>query len=227
MKSGIVSRIKSMLVPDGRQVRVVPLGLYRGLHLDIDLRSQTQIFLGLWERETYWAIRRAAARAQWFLDVGAGRGELCIFFAKLSRVKRIIAIDPSHAEVQGLLKNISSNDIASNRIDVLEKFVGTVNDDGYVRIDQLNIIPSARGFIKIDVDGFELDVLRSGRGLLSQGNVDLLIETHSRDLEKSCIEFLENLGYKCRVIKNAWWRLLIPEQRPIEHNRWFFAEQRM
>jgi hypothetical protein len=41
------------------------------------------------------------------------------------------------------------------------------------------------------------------------------------------MEFLERLGYTCRVIKNAWWRLLIPEQRPIEHNRWFIAEKRM
>jgi len=227
MKSGVVSRIKSTLVSDVRQVRTVPFGLYKGLNLDLNLTTQTQIFLGLWERETYWAIRRAAPKAKWFVDVGAGKGELCLFFARLKHVKRIIAMEPNHTEAHALIANLNHNNIDSDRIEVFENFAGTESDDRYVRIDQLNIIPSVHGFIKIDVDGFELDVLRSGQQLLSQGNVDLLVETHSAELENSCIEFLENLGYYCRVIKNAWWRLLIPEQRPIEHNRWFFAEKRM
>jgi Methyltransferase FkbM domain len=188
MKSGVVSRIKSTLVPDVSQVRIVPLGLYKGLHLNINLRSETQLFLGLWERETYGAIRQAAPRAKWFIDVGAGKGELCIFFARLEHVKRIIAIEPNHAEAQTLIANLSYNNIDPNSIEVFEKFAGTEKDDRYVKIDHLNIISSIHGFIKIDVDGFELDVLRSGQQLLLQGNADLLIETHSAELEQSCIE---------------------------------------
>src|SRR2546423_1769469 len=109
MRSGIVSKIKSKLAPDASQVRIVPFGLYRGLLLDINLRSQSQLFLGLWERETYWAIRRAARRAKWFMDVGAGTGELCVFFATLKNVKRIIAIEPNHIAVRGLLANFAHN----------------------------------------------------------------------------------------------------------------------
>jgi Methyltransferase FkbM domain len=226
MKTGVASLVKSLLVPDVSRVRCVPFGLYKGIHLNINLKSQTQLALGLWERETYGVIRQAASRAEWFIDVGAGKGELCIFFARLKHVKRIIAIEPDHPEAHALVAHLKDNNIDPNRVEVLEKFSGTANDARYVKIDQLGIVPSAHGFIKIDVDGFELDVLRSGRQLLSQGHADLLVETHSAELERNCIEFLEKLAYTCRVIKYAWWRALLPEQRPIEHNHWFFAEKR-
>jgi len=227
MKSGLLSTLKSKLVADVRQVRIIPLGLYKGLQVDINLRSQTQLFLGLWERETYEAIRQAASRATWFIDVGAGRGELVIYFAKLKHVSKIIAIEPSYGEAQYLRNNINYNGIGLNKIEVIEKFAGTGKGDSYVTIDQLGMIPSFRGLLKIDVDGFELDVLQSAQQVLSQGNADLLIETHSAELEGNCIKFLETVDYSCRVIKNAWWRALIPEQRPTGHNRWLFAEKRM
>jgi hypothetical protein len=226
MKTGLVSRVKSLLVPDVSRVRPILLGLYKGIYLDTNPIFQTQLILGLWERETYGVIRQAAAKAEWFIDLGAGKGELCMFFARRKQVLRIIAIEPNHSEAQTLLANLNYNNIDPNRVELLEKFCGSASDDMFVKIDQLGIIPSARGFIKIDVDGFELDVLRSGQQLLSQGNADLLVETHSGELEKGCIEFLEEMDYTCRVIKNAWWRLLIPEQRPIEHNRWFYAEKK-
>jgi len=27
----------------------------------------------------------------------------------------------------------------------------------------------------------------------------------------------------CQIIKDAWWRVIVPEMRPIEHNRWLWA----
>jgi hypothetical protein len=77
--------------------------------------------------------------------------------------------------------------------------------------------------LKVDVDGAEMLVLEGARKVLSQGDVDVLVETHSAALERQCIEFLSHCRYRCAVIPNAWWRRLIPEQRPIEHNRWLWA----
>jgi Methyltransferase FkbM domain len=75
----------------------------------------------------------------------------------------------------------------------------------HIELHQLDISRVVRGLIKIDVDGFELDVLQSGKSLFSAGKVDLLVETHSFELEKSCIEWLQVRGYNCKIIKNAWW----------------------
>ena len=58
MKTGVVSAIKSKLVSDKSAVRSVLFGPFRGLRFDLNLRSQAQVYLGLWERETYGVIRR-------------------------------------------------------------------------------------------------------------------------------------------------------------------------
>jgi precorrin-6B methylase 2 len=226
MKSGVVSAIKSKLVSDKSRVRRVLFGLFKGLRFDINLRSQTQLYLGLWERETYGAIQRAAQTAEWLIDIGAGRGELCILFASLQNVGRIIAIEPNELETSALRVNLNHNNINPDRVEVLEKFAGTKGGTDYIEIDQLGINHSVRGLIKIDVDGFEFDVLQSGKKLFSEGNSEVIVETHSLELEQTCIEWLKGHGYTCSIIKNAWWRSIIPEQRPILHNRWLFAERR-
>jgi hypothetical protein len=46
-------------------------------------------------------------------------------------------------------------------------------------LDQLDIDHSLHGFIRLDVDKSEFEVLRSGQQLLSYANVDILVETHS------------------------------------------------
>jgi Methyltransferase FkbM domain len=196
--------------------------------LIFNLKFQTHLLLHFWGHETNGAIRQAAERANWIVGVGVGSRELCILAAKLKNVTRIIAIEPDQAMVKSLQANIDHNeilynDILSGRIEIIEKFIGAQNSDKYITLDQLNIDHSLHGFIKIDVDGSEFDVLRSGQQLLSYTNVDILVETRSYELERNCVNFLENLGYTCRIIKPAWWRSLIPEQRPREHNRWLFA----
>jgi precorrin-6B methylase 2 len=181
-----------------------------------------------WGDETNGAIRRATQTANWIVDAGAGAGEFCILAAKLKNVTRIIAIEPDQAMVKSLQANVGHsdilyNDILSGRIEIIEKFVGTQSGDKYMRLDQLCIDRSLHGFIKIDVNGSELEVLRSGQQLLSHVNVDILVQMYSSELERHCVHFLEDVGYTCRIIRNAWWRSLIPEQRPCEHNRWLFA----
>jgi predicted RNA methylase len=193
---------------------------------------QTQLFKDFWRHETYGAIRQAAQRANWIVDVGAGSGELCILVAKLKNVTRIIAIESDQAMIKSLqakidLNDILYNDIMSGRIEIIEKSIGTQNGDKHLTLDQLNIDHSLHGFIKVEVDGSELEVLISGQQLLSYVNVDILVELHSSELERNCVHFLEDVGYTCRTIKNAWWRSLDREQRSCEHHRWLFAAPRL
>jgi Methyltransferase FkbM domain len=145
------------------------------------------------------------------------------FLCEVTTYKAGFAIEPDEAETRTLRANLNYNGVDIRLVEVLRKFVGTKKDADDIELDQLDISCVVRGLIKIDVDGLELDVLQSGKSLFSEGKVDLLVETHSFELEKSCIEWLQQRGYNCKIIKNAWWRSIIPEQRPISHNRWFFA----
>jgi hypothetical protein len=43
---------------------------------------------------------------------------------------------------------------------------------------------------------------KSGEHLFSEGKSDILVETHSPELERACIEWVQTRGYKCNVNKN-------------------------
>lgn len=161
--------------------------------------------------------------ATWFIDIGAGAGEMCILAATYPRMKRIVAVDANPVETAKVHENIAHNSMAG-RIEVITKYAGPDNSATTVALDTLEL-PDGQGFIKIDVDGAELDVLKGCHRLLTQREVALLIETHSAALERDCISLLRGLGYVCTVIPQAWWRVFLPEQRVIEHNRWFFGER--
>ncbi|MEQ8717694.1 MAG: FkbM family methyltransferase [Acidimicrobiales bacterium] len=78
-------------------------------------------------------------------------------------------------------------------------------------------------FVKIDVDGPEVAVLEGAAELLADPQVSWLIEVHGPDLETRCCEILTGAGLETETIDNARWRLLIPEERPVAHNRWLAA----
>ena len=83
-------------------------------------------------------------------------------------------------------------------------WITSVKLDDFVYRNQ--VIPN---FIKIDVEGFELDVLEGAKETLSKYHPRIIIETHSRSLRKSCDKFLTNLDYglwyKGRTVKGSDW----------------------
>jgi hypothetical protein len=80
--------------------------------------------------------------------------------------------------------------------------------------------------VKIDVEGGELDVLQSAPQLFEKNAADFLIETHSLELEERIIGLFTDSGYTTEIIRPAWWRRLLPEQRPLIHNRWLIASRK-
>ena len=196
-------------------------GAFRGLQMRIDLSCQTQLWLGLAERETHKFIKKATRKVSWLVDVGAGAGELSLHFARQPRVTRVFAIEPASV---ALKRNITlSPPSATAKLEIIAKCAGNCDDDGTVTLDALPLDRSAHGLIKIDVDGGELEVLAGAAHLLASGAADVLVETHSAQLEDGCIANLKAVGYCVQIIEQSWWRWFIPEHRPIPHNRWMWA----
>ena len=216
--SRIFGHIKSALLSNQEQIATIRLGVFRGIKTVAVPSQSLQIQFGLWEQETYRYIRLAANEARWVIDIGAGSGELSIFFAVKTMADPIIAVEAWDTRL--LRQNIKLNQ--SGRITVFDQYLGIEVDR--VPLDSLQVPRSERGFIKLDADFAELSILQSGKRLLAESKPLLIVETHSAALERDCCTFLRQLGYTTTIVPNAWWRSIIPEQRPLDHNRWLWAE---
>jgi hypothetical protein len=78
------------------------------------------------------------------------------------------------------------------------------------------------GFVKIDVDGGEVEVLRGAERLLVEHRPSLIVETHLQALERQCARFLDDHGYRPMLVKQrrVW------KERRLADNRWLVAEGR-
>jgi hypothetical protein len=79
-------------------------------------------------------------------------------------------------------------------------------------------------FVKVDADGGEPGVLESARNHPALNQISWVVETHSVELERACIDWFSDHGFQTEIVDAAWWRRFIPEQRPLVQNRWLIAQ---
>jgi len=200
------------------------LGLYKGIKMEIDFSNQLQLYLGLWEAETHPWLKKFSEGIKTAIDIGAACGEQTAYFIKKTGAKNVYAFEPSIELCEQIRKIILLNNCdKKKRIVINQKFIMSKDSGSEVTLDSLLnqiILPC---FVKIDIDGGELNALLGARRLLDLPSIRWLIETHSYQLERDCIKILSEHGYMTKIIHNAWWRIFIPEQRPSKMNRWLVA----
>jgi len=223
---GVKTTVKTMLFGNKPRPYRMRAGLLRGLRFEVDVRIDTQQITGLYERELLGPVRRLAARAHSAFDIGAGDGYYTVYFAAQPGITKVVACEPDPQRSRLLQRNLSLNSSRGiERVSLLPVCVGSSKASGFQDLESLVKGSAEPVLLKIDVEGAELDVLESGRAALSRGDFLIVIETHSAELERDCAAFLEKLGYKCAIVKNGWYRKIIPELRFLPHNRWLIAER--
>jgi FkbM family methyltransferase len=242
-----ITPIKNALLPDTVRSRTIVTGPFRGITLEVSLRG-LQVYLGLWERETYGWIRHLSKGIQTAIDIGAANGLYTLYFLAKTGAK-VYAFEPNVSMLEALDRNLVANGLkGSKRLVISGDFIGSLptssgsgsgkqlQDAGLdpawagitkkvqvTQLDSMLDIIETPCLIKMDVDGGEVAILRGTVGINKMPGVRWIIETHSLDLENGCIELLRSAGFQTRVIPNGWWRVFIPELRPIAHNRWLAA----
>ena len=200
--------LKHALLPQAG-VRRVPFGLCRGMRVEVDFQYETRFYLGLYEVEIARHIRRLCRPGMRAYDVGGGYGWHALAFAALGAEVTTFEPDP-HAR-ERLRRNLALNPQLA--VEISHRFVGCSE----LRLESV----PAPAFLKVDVDGGELDVLRSaGDAIRTVGG--LIVETHSAELEQACGVLLCDHGFAVTVVHN---RKVLPDYRPIAHNRWLVGEQ--
>lgn len=204
------------LLPSARRPRRILSGPLSRLSIHLDLREgDLQLRAGLYERETYKALHRFIADARSAIDIGSAKSE--------PHIAQVVAVEPAESELARFQANLAANPwIATDRLRIHAGFAGAVIAPLCRTNNALASELPAPIFIKMDIDGPEAVALATCRQALRR-DCRLLIETHSPEAETECMRFLNGQGYTPRGIRPAWWRLLVPEHRPIPQNRWLAA----
>jgi len=222
----VKSLLKKAFFGSERGVRKIKYGAAAGIEMDIDPETKLQRLLGLDEREIQDDFTDMSRNSPLYIDVGASDGYYGLIYKKFNPSGKVYLIeaDPKLAPEQK--HNMEMNG-AGEGVEYLSLFVASHDDDRHVTIDSLVEKENPKAvFVKIDVEGAELDVLHGAPKALAGYDCNILIETHSKLLEEQCMQLLQNAGYFCKVIDNAWWRSILPESRQIEHNRWLVATKK-
>lgn len=147
---------------------------------------------------------------QTVIDVGANYGDSSIWWAKASGSK-VIAFEPLVNVFNVLEENIKLNDANVTAYNLAlgngEEISG--NSDGNMfcsggdiklKSEKLDSFSFERvDLLKIDVEGFEMDVLLGAENTIRQFKPRIIIETHSKELRKKCHAFLSSHGYSLKV----------------------------
>jgi hypothetical protein len=220
------SYLKQILLPKGRAARVIRGGLLAGLCVEMDFAHRTQLWLGLQERELEAWFRRFSAGISTAIDVGANEGLYTLYFLAKTPAQKVFAFEPEIENLSHLERNLALNQLASDpRLELVRKFVGATVGREFTSLDAFSAAITPPCLVKVDIDGGEVDLLRGAPILLRAPSVRWIIEVHSIELEMECLEILRAADYRTVVVPNAWWRVFLPELRPIAHNRWLVASR--
>ena len=212
--------VKRLILPHGRHLRRLQGGIARGMLMEIDLAHQSQRYWGFDERELLTILRRYIGLAKSLIDIGANDGYYTMAFLR-SNAERVVACEPGPAMEQ-LIANAKANGYQPGERFTTERRLVGLDKDGVSITELVRDLPRPV-LLKVDIDGGEFELLQSAEDCESLNDLFWLIETHSPELEEQCVAWLQSHGYRTRIIYNARWRALLPEQRPIPHNRWLVA----
>src|SRR5580658_2161639 len=119
----LVRIVKNAVVPAGSGPRTVQTGAFRGVRLNLDLRTQSQWYVGLFEREVYPWLARLSQGAQTAVDIGAAGGEYTLYFLMKTAAARVIAFEPDPKSFESLRGNLRLNGLEdAGRLELCPKF---------------------------------------------------------------------------------------------------------
>jgi hypothetical protein len=193
--------------------------------MHLDLRTQAQLYVGLFEKELHPWLTKCLQDVRSVVDVGAAYGEYTLLALLKSSAEHVFSFEPDPEVAAWLQRNLISNGLQSgSRLSLSNTYVGSTEGPGFTAADSLAASLLTPCLLKVDIDGGEGELLRAASGrVLQMDGLRWIIETHSLALERECDAILQSHGYVTRIIPNARWRRFIPEQRPGPDNHWLIA----
>ena len=143
------------------------------------------------------------------IDAGANYGDSAIWWSKKFGAK-VFAFEPLSDVFSELQKNIKLNAVNVVAYNIALGQGEEVNGNTYggmfskggnlkIKTERLDNYSFEKvDFLKIDVEGFEYEVLNGAEKTISKFKPRIIIETHSQELRKVCHRYLSDLGYSLK-----------------------------
>lgn len=160
--------------------------------------------------EIYNVIGFTPAAEQVVVDVGANYGDSAIWWSRTFKAK-VIAFEPLNEVFNVLEENVRLNkaEVTTYNVALGNGDLISGSSDGNMLSAGGNLTMKAEkldsyifervDLLKIDVEGFEVDVLKGAENTICRFKPRIIIETHSKELRKKCHEFLSSHGYTLTV----------------------------
>ena len=152
---------------------------------------------------------------QTVIDIGAQYGDYAILCSKIYKAK-VYTFEPLPQNFKEILKNIRLNGLKKDSIKAFNVALGNANKIAIISYsgEMANNINKGKkikttfrtldsynlkaDLLRIDVEGFEIEVLEGAIKTIKKYHPRIIIETHSRALEKQTKEFLSRLNYNLK-----------------------------
>ncbi|HUS62831.1 MAG TPA: hypothetical protein VMY34_11580 [Acidimicrobiales bacterium] len=131
-----------VVLPRGAKMRRLPIGIGRGLRMEIDFAYQTRLYLGLYETELNGHLRHLATPGASSFDVGAQFGYDALVLAKLTG-GRVRTFECDQHVMPSLRRNLEANPKHAARIEVVPLAVSATTDQkaGTITLDDACTTP--------------------------------------------------------------------------------------
>jgi FkbM family methyltransferase len=204
--------------------------LYRDKAVTLEGLVGDHIYDSICKRQTFYEDRmldfilKTIPHFDTIVDVGANIGNHTVFFGLFTDAAHILAIEPNPQALPFLYRNISRNGL-SNMVSVFPKAVGAedrfvgltlgdphnlgstgITEDGHTilmtTVDTITMdIPVT--LLKIDVEGYEMNVLAGATKVLSQ-HPHIFIEAQTAEQKVDIDTFLRPFGYPPSTTQFNW-----------------------
>jgi ribosomal protein L11 methylase PrmA len=220
---GIGDIVRALVIRPGSVWRV-PVGLARGVRLEVDPKASLHTYIGTNEFELAQHIRRLARAGYRCFDIGGNEGYYTLALARLTGAE-VVSFEFDERVVTRLRRNLALNPRLAGAVRVVKTYVAheVVVSPPADTLDHLVMTKAVfePDLIKIDVEGAEAMVLSGAHQLLRTRHPHIVVETHSVSLESMCLRLLREAGYSPEVVDQRPW---LRERRGVEQNRWLIAE---
>ncbi len=217
------------------------------MYLDLDDHGLSRDLLAYGIREPFstQVMKEALKPGQVVVDVGANIGYYALLEAKTVGEKgRVYCLEPAPENVEILRRNIAAN--GYENIEVLHAAAGAASKEGKLYLSSSHnqhamLAENVRGavgsvpvqmvslddfmrdkpfpsLVRMDVEGYELDILRGMKDLFATGKpMQLFIEIHCFFLKEKVLDLLAILkkaGFRVKV--GTWERTVISGGKPMQ-----------